>query len=140
MAIAKKRSSVNLTQRKELAAISHSASAGTNLGAAGTSALRRVIWNRLVEFKMWRRYSYLRRPDSCGRLGAWSCEKSGLGRRLRSEDPWMDAVHPNTAGIDVGNSAHYVAVRPDRDSEPVRRFECFTATYIAWRTGYKAAA
>jgi transposase len=27
----------------------------------------------------------------------------------------------------VGNSAHYVAVRPDRDSEPVRRFECFTA-------------
>jgi transposase len=27
----------------------------------------------------------------------------------------------------VGNSAHYVAVRPDRDSQPVRRFECFTA-------------
>jgi transposase len=26
-----------------------------------------------------------------------------------------------------GNSAHYVAVRPDRDPEPVRRFECFTA-------------
>jgi transposase len=26
----------------------------------------------------------------------------------------------------VGNSAHYVAVRPDRDPEPVRRFECFT--------------
>src|SRR6266849_5807791 len=30
-------------------------------------------------------------------------------------------------GIDVGNSAHYVAVRPDRDPQPVRRFECFTA-------------
>jgi hypothetical protein len=28
---------------------------------------------------------------------------------------------------DVGNSADYVAVRPDRDSQPVRRFECFTA-------------
>jgi hypothetical protein len=27
----------------------------------------------------------------------------------------------------MGNSAHYVAVRPDRDPEPVRRFECFTA-------------
>jgi len=36
-------------------------------------------------------------------------------------------VHPHAAGIDVGNSAHYVAVRPDRDPEPVRRFECFTA-------------
>ena len=30
-------------------------------------------------------------------------------------------------GIDVGNGAHYVAVRPDQDPEPVRRFECFTA-------------
>src|SRR5262245_48057835 len=36
-------------------------------------------------------------------------------------------MHPNAAGIDVGNSAHYVAVRPDRDAEPVRRFDCFTA-------------
>jgi transposase len=27
----------------------------------------------------------------------------------------------------VGNGAHYVAVRPDRDQEPVRWFECFTA-------------
>ena len=36
-------------------------------------------------------------------------------------------VHPHAAGIDVGNGAHYVAVRPDRDPQPVRRFECFTA-------------
>jgi transposase len=36
-------------------------------------------------------------------------------------------MHPNAAGIDVGNSAHYVAVRPDRDPESVRRFDCFTA-------------
>jgi hypothetical protein len=27
----------------------------------------------------------------------------------------------------VGKSAHYVAVRADRDPQPVRRFECFTA-------------
>jgi hypothetical protein len=32
----------------------------------------------------------------------------------------------NAAGIDVGNGAHFAAVRPDRDSQPVRRFECFT--------------
>jgi hypothetical protein len=36
-------------------------------------------------------------------------------------------IHPNAAGIDVGNSANYVAVRPDRNPDPVRRFDCFTA-------------
>ena len=50
-----------------------------------------------------------------------------LARRLQSENPGLEVVHPQAAGIDVGNSAHYVAVRPDRDPEPVRRFECFTA-------------
>ena len=54
-------------------------------------------------------------------------ERKDWARRLRSEDPGLEVVHPRAAGIDVGNSAHYVAVRPDRDPEPVRRFECFTA-------------
>src|SRR5215831_17709273 len=54
-------------------------------------------------------------------------EKKEWARRLQSEDPGLEVVHPHAAGIDVGNSAHYVAVRPDRDSEPVQRFECFTA-------------
>jgi len=50
-----------------------------------------------------------------------------LARRLQSENPGLEVIHPHAAGIDVGNSAHYVAVRPDRDAQPVRRFECFTA-------------
>ena len=54
-------------------------------------------------------------------------ERKEWGRRLQSEDPGLEVVHPHAAGIDVGNSAHYVAVRPDRDAEPVRRFACFTA-------------
>src|SRR5271165_4583498 len=54
-------------------------------------------------------------------------ERKQWARRLQSEDPGLEVVHPHAAGIDVGNSAHYVAVRPDRDPEPVRRFECFTA-------------
>jgi transposase len=54
-------------------------------------------------------------------------ERKELARRLRSEDPGLEVIHPHAAGVDVGNSAHYVAVRPDRDSQPVRRFECFTA-------------
>jgi len=48
-------------------------------------------------------------------------------RRLQSEDLGLEVIHPHAAGIDVGNSAHYVAVRPERDPQPVRRFECFTA-------------
>ena len=34
---------------------------------------------------------------------------------MRSEDPGLDVKHPQAAGIDIGNGAHYVAVRPDRD-------------------------
>jgi hypothetical protein len=45
-------------------------------------------------------------------------QRKELARRLRSEDPGLEVVHPHAAGIDVGNSAHYVAVRPDRDPEP----------------------
>ena len=36
-------------------------------------------------------------------------------------------VHPQAAGIDVGNGEHYVAVPPSLDAEPVRSFGCFTA-------------
>jgi len=54
-------------------------------------------------------------------------QRKALARRLRVEDPGLDVMHPHAAGIDVGNSSHYVAVRPDRDPDSVRRFECFTA-------------
>src|SRR5437588_10475983 len=39
----------------------------------------------------------------------------------------LEIVHPDAAGIDVGGSEHWVAVSPDCDPEPVRRFGCFTA-------------
>jgi transposase len=54
-------------------------------------------------------------------------ERKEWARRLQSEDPGLEVVHPHAAGIDVGNCSHYVAVRPDRDEEPVRKFDCFTA-------------
>lgn len=54
-------------------------------------------------------------------------QRKELARQLRSEDPGLEVLHPNAAGIDVGNGAHYVAVRPDRDPHPVRRYDCFTA-------------
>src|SRR5438128_8912008 len=54
-------------------------------------------------------------------------QRQALARRLQAADPGLDVIHPNAAGIDVGNSTHYVAVRPDRDPNPVRPFDCFTA-------------
>jgi transposase len=35
-------------------------------------------------------------------------------------------VHPNAAGIDIASQMHYVAVPPDRDIQPVRKFGSFT--------------
>jgi transposase len=51
--------------------------------------------------------------------------KSAVGKNV----DWkaLEIVHPDAAGIDVGGHEHWVAVNPDRDPEPVRRFGCFTA-------------
>jgi len=38
----------------------------------------------------------------------------------------LTITHPNAAGIDIGSAAHFVAVPPDRDDEPVRQFPSFT--------------
>lgn len=38
----------------------------------------------------------------------------------------LSLTHPNSAGIDIGSSSHYVAVPPDRDEQPVREFASFT--------------
>jgi len=54
-------------------------------------------------------------------------ERKQLGRQIRSASPGLDVVHRDAAGIDIGSREHYVAVGPDRDSQPVRNFGCFTA-------------
>lgn len=38
----------------------------------------------------------------------------------------LTVINPNAAGIDIGAKEHYVAVPPDRDQQPVRRFSAFT--------------
>src|ERR1700730_9453655 len=48
-------------------------------------------------------------------------------RKIQSEDLSLEIVHPDAAGIDIGNETHYVAVPPTRDSQPVRRFGCTIA-------------
>ena len=39
----------------------------------------------------------------------------------------ISLTHPTAAGIDIGSAAHFVAVPPERDDEPVREFASFTA-------------
>ncbi len=47
-------------------------------------------------------------------------------RKIQSEDLSLEMVHPDAAGIDIGNESHYVAVPPSRDGQAVRRFGCTT--------------
>jgi transposase len=54
-------------------------------------------------------------------------QRQELTRKIHSEEISLEVVHPDAAGIDIGNELHYVAVPPDRDREPVRRFGCTTA-------------
>ena len=54
-------------------------------------------------------------------------QRRDMMRKIQSADLSLEVVHPNAAGIDIGNESHYVAVPPDRDNQPVRRFGCTTA-------------
>jgi transposase len=45
---------------------------------------------------------------------------------LKKCSPEFSVVHPHAAGIDIGATFHIVAVSPDCDSTPVRRFQSFT--------------
>jgi len=54
-------------------------------------------------------------------------QRKELVRRLYAEDPGLEVVHRNVAGIDVGNESHFVAVAPGCDPQPVREFGSWTA-------------
>jgi hypothetical protein len=45
---------------------------------------------------------------------------------LSLDDPGLDIIHRDAAGIDVGNESHFVSVPPDRDSQPIREFGSWT--------------
>ncbi len=53
-------------------------------------------------------------------------QRRELTRKIQSQDLSLEVVHPDAAGIDIGNESHYVAVPSTRDSQPVRRFGCTT--------------
>lgn len=60
-------------------------------------------------------------------------KKSGRqDKSARVKVDWkaLEIMHPDAAGIDIGGSEHWVAIGPERDPEPVRRFGCFTADLL----------
>lgn len=61
-----------------------------------------------------------------------------LARKIHADDISLEIIHPDAAGIDIGNEIHYVAVPPSRDSEPVRQFGCVTAELKAMAEWLKA--
>jgi transposase len=54
-------------------------------------------------------------------------QRRELARKIEADDISLEVVHPDAAGIDIGNETHYVAVPPKRDTDPVRLFGCTTA-------------
>jgi len=73
-------------------------------------------------------------------------QRRELVRKIQADDVSLEVVHPDAAGIDIGNESHYVAVPSKRDPEqPVRRFGCVTAelkTMAVWlkRCGIRTVA
>src|SRR5215469_2739901 len=48
-------------------------------------------------------------------------------RKIQSNDLSLEVIHPDAAGIDIGNESHYVSVPPNRDGQPVREIGGTTA-------------
>src|SRR5450759_4822082 len=54
-------------------------------------------------------------------------QRKKLQRQFDADSAELIVVHPNAAGIDVGNRSHFVSVSPERDQLPVREFGSWTA-------------
>src|SRR5437588_986335 len=51
-------------------------------------------------------------------------QRREMMRKIQSEDLSLEVVHPDAAGIDIGNESHAVGVQPSGDSPRVRGFGC----------------
>jgi transposase len=72
-------------------------------------------------------------------MEAHRCTDKAKAEDRGSSEP-LRIIHPEAAGIDIGSQKHYVAVRPDRDGEPVRCFGCLTPDLQAMAQWLKACS
>jgi transposase len=66
-------------------------------------------------------------------------QRRELARQLQAAHPGLTVVHPDAAGIDIGNASHFVAIPPERDAVPIREFGAWTAALqemAAWLTAH----
>jgi transposase len=72
-------------------------------------------------------------------------KRERMSKKERPSISLLERIQPDAAGIDCGQSSHFVAVPPDRDQQPVREFRTFTteleqlADWLA-RCGIKTVA
>jgi hypothetical protein len=72
-------------------------------------------------------------------------KRKRMSKKERPSISLVERIQPDAAGIDCGQSSHFVAVPPDRDPQPVREFRTFTtelerlADWLA-RCGIKTVA
>jgi hypothetical protein len=77
------------------------------------------------------------RESTASKSGPTKVRSKRAGRSKPVEHPLFE---PNAAGIDIGAREIFVAVPPDRDTDPVRKCETFTEICIRWRPGWSAVA
>ena len=53
-------------------------------------------------------------------------KRARMSKKERPSISLLERIQPDAAGIDCGQSSHFVAVPPDRDPQPVREFRTFT--------------
>src|SRR6516162_1093718 len=89
--------------------------------------------------KQQKQHKQQRKADRRSEPAGWHSmnrkQRREMMRKIQAEGLSLEVMHPDAAGIDIGNEAHYVAVPPARDSQPIRQFGCTTAelkTMAAW--------
>src|SRR6516162_3977999 len=59
-----------------------------------------------------------RRSEPAGWHSMNRKQRREMMRKIQAEDLSLQMVHPDAAGIDIGNESHYVAVPPGRNGPP----------------------
>src|SRR5262249_26580323 len=53
-------------------------------------------------------------------------QRKELIRKIEAEDPGLEIIYRNVAGIDIGNQSHMVSVPADRDEHSIQEFGSWT--------------